>query len=490
MNKSLIVKMVLFLLVALTMTACTQVSGDGVILGNNYMLKAGETHKGDLAVLGGNVSLQSGSTVDGDLFVLGGNITIEDDSTINGDMAALGGNVTMEGRATGDVGAVGGNVDVGGTIKGDLAVIGGNANLLETAVVDGDINLFGGQLNRAQGARVDGNIEQKNEFQESLATPPDDDDDDDEVILGGPPISPGKWRSVEGPGFLGRIVGDIFWNVALLIVLGLITWLTAAFMPEQMMNVRQTILEATPISFGLGLLTSVASVVVIPLALLLLVTICLALVPIAAYALLGVATLFGWIVIGQIIGERLLVASGRSQPGFIFSSVVGVTVLTVIANMPVVGEIPCIGFLLGLLGWLAFILAASTGLGAVLLTRFGARLYPGPGYSFSGRGGPRGSSSIGLGPRVRWADPAPNVSDEERAASEVELNARIKAALAEADRIAGAERGARKGEPDIEGSEGETPEQPERPVQAGPEVDEASRRKPGDEPGEGKEPEL
>lgn len=481
MNKNLITKIVLFLLVALMTTACTQVSGDGVIMGDNFALKAGETHNGDLAVLGGNVSLQSGSKVDGDLFVLGGNITIEDDSTIDGDMAALGGNVTMEGQVAGDVGAVGGNVDVGGAIKGDLAIIGGNANLLETAMVDGDINLFGGQLNRAQGARVGGNIEQNNEFQESLATPPDDDDNG--AIRGRPAMSPGRWDSVDGPGFLGRIAGDIFWNVALLIVLSLITWLTAAFMPEQMMNVRQTILQAAPISFGLGLLTSVAGVVVIPLAVLLLVTVCLALVPIAAYALLGVATLFGWIVIGQIIGERLLAASGRPQSGFVFSSVIGVAVLTVIANMPVIGEIPCIGFLLGLLGWLAFILAASTGLGAVLLTRFGARLYPGPGYSFSGHGGPRGSSSIGLGPRVRWADPAPNVSDEARAASEVELNARIKAALAKADGIAGPETEARQVEPKTEGPAGEAPEQPEKPVQDGPEADdETPRQKPGDEP--------
>ncbi|MCP4284607.1 MAG: hypothetical protein GY792_09170 [Gammaproteobacteria bacterium] len=205
-------------------------------------------------------------------------------------------------------------------------------------------------------------------------------------------------------------------------------------MPEQMMNVRRTVTDSTAVSFGLGLMTSL---VFIPIAALLLITICLAIFPIAAYALMGVGMLFGWIVIGQLIGERLLSSNGRPLPSFVLSTLVGVTVLTIVTNMPVIGEIPFLGFLLGLVGSIVGLVVAMAGLGAVLLTRFGTRSYPtGPSYAYAGGPSPSPSYSSGGGggSRVRWTDPAPDVSEEAVPASEVELNAKIKAALAKADK--------------------------------------------------------
>jgi hypothetical protein len=246
-------------------------------------------------------------------------------------------------------------------------------------------------------------------------------------------------------------------------------------MPEQMLNVRQTVLESAPLSFGLGLITSIVALVAIPLAVLLLATFCLAIIPIAAYLLLGIAALFGWIVVGQIIGERLLAVSGRTQPDFIFSSLVGMSVLILLAKMPVIGQIPCIGFLLNLFGSIVFFVVVLTGLGAVLLTRFGTRLYPAPAYGSPGSAGPAASSPISSGPRVRWTGPEPQVSEEDRAASEAELNARIKAALAEADNLAKKVResaAAVSGEP-VEYTE---------PDQDTPDQEPTPRPKPGDKP--------
>jgi hypothetical protein len=236
--------------------------------------------------------------------------------------------------------------------------------------------------------------------------------------------------------FVFSIFTEIVWTIALLLTLALISWLVAAFMPEQMMTVRNAISESAGLSFGLGLITTLVSIVV---GVVLLITICLAFVPIIGYILLSIASLFGWIVIGQMFGERLLIASGRHEAGLIYSTIFGVVLLTVLTGMPVIGQIPCLGWVLWLVGGIIGTILSLTGLGAVLLTRFGSRPYPPvPGSSSDS---PRPSASSGMGgggyspssPKVRWTDPTPNVSEDDIASSEAELRAKIKAALAEAD---------------------------------------------------------
>ena len=85
---------------------------------------------------------------------------------------------------------------------------------------------------------------------------------------------------------------DLAWTLTLLVGLAAISWLVATFMPNQMQQVGDTVAESGPVSFGVGLLTVILSVAVgIPL----LITICLAFIPILVYILIGIATLFGWI---------------------------------------------------------------------------------------------------------------------------------------------------------------------------------------------------
>jgi hypothetical protein len=161
------------------------------------------------------------------------------------------------------------------------------------------------------------------------------------------------------------------------------------------------------------------------------------------------------------------------------SSLVGVSVLTLLTNMPVIGQIPCIGLLLNLIGSLVGIVVALTGIGAVLLTRFGTRPYQPSTYSYSGSPSPSRSPSSGR--PVRWVDPAPDVSEEEVPASEAELNAKIKAALNEADQTAGAEP-----------SEGATPvdqeDPPAKPKK--PKNGEAQDKSPTEPVEQGPEPET
>lgn len=383
---------------------------------------------GGKVVFGDNFTLKSGQTLDGDLAVFGGNVTTEPDSMVKGDMIVFGGNVTANGTVDGDVAAIGGNVTINGRVNGDIGSMGGNVTVSESATVEGDIATFGGRADVAEGADVRGGVASPHTFEF-----------DGDNFDGTPPKAPrpdfGPDHSSDWPfggifGWLGRVIGGIFRTVALLVTVGLISWLVAAFLPEQMMTVRNTLSDSTAISFGMGLLTTLVAVFVGGI---LFITICLAFIPIIAWIVLAIAALFGWIVIGHILGERLLAATGRHDSSLVASTLVGVLVLTLLTNMPVIGEIPCIGWLLGFLGAVIGIILSITGLGAVLLTRFGTRPYPAaPAYSggFSG-GGPTPRPSGSSGPRVHWTDPAPTVSEDDPIASEAELNARIKAALAD-----------------------------------------------------------
>lgn len=435
---------------------------------------------GAQVVFGNNLDVENETTLNRDVVVFGGQVFVDETSKINGDMAVFGGNVDIQGAIDGDTIVFGGYVTVDGTIDGDIGLVGGNISLGETAVVKGDIGLVGGQPDIAEGAVVEGEIRGPNQFEYEYG---DQRSDDDGGFIPTPPAPPVAPDFPFGNGFspfrwISNVVSDIFWNISLLVTLGLISWLVAAFMPEQMLNVRNTVTGAGPLSFGVGFLSSVVTAVSV----LLVFTICLAFVPAAAALVIGVAALFGWIVIGQIIGERLLVASGVPYPNFIVSSIIGVAVLTLVTNMPVIGQIPCIGFLLSLVGSIVGLIVVFTGIGAVLLTRFGTRSYAsGSGYSYGGGSGGGASPSPTGGSRVRWTDPAPDVSEEEPTSSEAELNAKIKAALAEADQAAKADAPA-DAKPEEEAPEDEeTPEDETPPAEEKPKKRSARRKKPKDD---------
>ncbi len=109
----------------LTLTGCVGVSlqEEGLVLGESYRLKSGETLNTDLTILGGNAELEQGSTVNGDLAVIGGNVTI--DGTVTGDVSVLGGYVQLQDHAV---------------IKGSLGALGGTVRRADGAVVEGETN--------------------------------------------------------------------------------------------------------------------------------------------------------------------------------------------------------------------------------------------------------------------------------------------------------------------------------------------------------------
>ena len=111
------------ILALLAPTALAQdIGGDRLVIGQSFVLKAGEELNGSLAVMGGSVTVQADSAVRGDITVLGGALT------------------------------------VAGTVEGDVAIFGGSATLQETAVVNGNVAAFGGSVRRDPGAIVTGDV--------------------------------------------------------------------------------------------------------------------------------------------------------------------------------------------------------------------------------------------------------------------------------------------------------------------------------------------
>lgn len=317
---------VLLLALALPSTAfARELNDDQVVFGNNFILRSGDVLDGNLIVFGGNVDLEPGSTVDGDVVVFGG--------VINAD----------------------------GLITGTLVGLGGPVNLGGTAVVEGELVSAGSPINQSPGAVIEGQM----------------------VDLAQGPFMfdfPGGMQN--WPNNMQWSGADWGWNpwvrlgqfVLWLIVGTIVATMTLLFVPDHTERVRYTAINSLLPSLGIGLL---AGLVFIPLIfilafvmIILVVTICfLPLVLFAAIFVAVVAWAFGLIALGYEIGERLNQGLNQDWAAPLSAGIGTFLLLVVVNGLEVV--LPCVG-------WIFPILAGSLGLGAVLLSRFGTRIYPEP----------------------------------------------------------------------------------------------------------------
>jgi len=116
------------------------------------------------------------------------------------------------------------------------------------------------------------------------------------------------------------------------------------------------------LSFVFGLMTIVLA---LGIALLLAITICFIPLALLLMAALVLAITFGWIALGWLLGDRLLRTLSPGEPHLLLSGVIGVALITLVA------QLPCLGIVLA-------VLASNLGLGAVILTRMGTQPYPTP----------------------------------------------------------------------------------------------------------------
>jgi hypothetical protein len=315
------------------------------------VLAQGGDNGGGQVTFGKDLVLNEGDVINDSVVVFGGNLVMAKGSRINGDTVVFGGN---------------GRID--GEINGDVAFIGGGANLGPTARVDGDLSSVGGALTIDKAAYVRGQVIQANDFDGGRAPFPHF----------GPQVF--QWGSSwdGGPNLFGRffrlISGLVLWFVAAMVVAA-IGVAVVIFLPEPVEVVGNTINQAGPASFGLGLLTQiVAAALVVFFA----ITICLSPVSILLAAAMALAVLYGWIVAGYLLGRRLLKAMQKngSEPAPVAAAAVGIFAATLLpSELMVLGDIPCLGVLFWLTGAGLWLVIASTGLGAVVLSRFGTQAY-------------------------------------------------------------------------------------------------------------------
>lgn len=287
----------------------------------------------DKVVIGENFTLAAGQVLTGSLVVLGGNAEIAAGAEVTGQVVVFGGNVTLAGR-----------------VGQDLVIFGGNADLLNTGVVAGRLVTSGGSISRAEGSQVQGGETQS-------------------------PAPPSAWtpRAADSPaGPLDQLLVFVWNGLRTLAVAGvtaLLAMVVVLLLPEPTARVSGAIAAAPGLTGGLGLLTLIA-VPVLALLLTALTLLCLSPISLLALLVYGVALVFGWLALGTLLGERLAAALRRPGLSPVLAAGLGTFLLSLLAGglslLPVIG---------GVLSGLTNSILLAIGLGAVTLTRFGARPY-------------------------------------------------------------------------------------------------------------------
>jgi len=290
---------------------------------------------GTAAVFGQDFFLEEGERLDDDLVVIAGRAHLQQDSILDGDVVIVGGEVEIE-----------------GTVTGDVAVLGGSLELGASSVIEGDVVAFG-RIRRHPEAEIHGNMIEGEKIGTSFKYLP--------TIINGAsgtvqhPLPPTASRT-DGLGWGIRLLRALGTIVALLIVAAL----AVVLLPDTVDRMTDVMSGSALLSLGVGLLTILLSMVLLPL----LVLICIG-IPVAIVLALAlmIAGLVGWVAAGKVIGQKVLqvLHAGGQTP--LVEVLVGVFLISVLAQVECAGPILSIA----LLGW---------GLGAVVLTRFGTVAYP------------------------------------------------------------------------------------------------------------------
>ena len=307
---------------------------------------------GDQFCTGGNTVVHSEDVVDS-VILFGCNATIQNGARVNKDVVSFGGNVTIEKgvRVDGDVVVFGGNVSIAGSANRDVTIFGGNVTLESSAIVERDVVVVGGNVDQKEGATVKGRVTRG----ESGITRPV------------PPIPPSVTPAVVGSSIAGGLVGAawaVVRGILYALALAALGALVVVFLPQQARQVIEVSQKSALPSLGVGCLTIF---VAITLSILLIITICG--IPFGVLLLIAfaIASAFGWIAVGWLVGEKVMesVKVRESWKTPVVTVIVGVLLLAVVSAVPFVG-------------WVVAMFFGLLGLGAVVLTRFGTRPYPMP----------------------------------------------------------------------------------------------------------------
>lgn len=225
-----------------------------------------------------------------------------------------------------DAVAIGGSVYIDGVVDQDAVAVGGSVHLGETAVIHGDVVTVGGSIDRAEGAVIYGSTVDVSAV--NL-----------ENIFDNMDFS---------PEFHGIPTGLRFIPIIGLIALAM---LLTVIMPKELNKVASVARDEPVIMFLWGLL---GAILIIPLALMLLISIVgIALIPLEILAVF-LASLIGYIAVSIIIGKRVLRALKNDNPNIVLSTLIGILLLWLVGLIPFFGT-------------LVKVIACTIGFGAVII---------------------------------------------------------------------------------------------------------------------------
>ena len=288
------------------------------------------------------------------------------------DIVRIGGEVHVEAdeRIRGNVVVIGGSVVVDGEVQGDIVVVGGSARFGPEAVAERDVTIVGGRLTRAPGARFSRGV-----------TEVGIDMFDFSGFSGFPSI---RFPDPSRPWFRSMDLVGTMLRFAFFGLLGSIVLLVAAGSVERV--ARRAALEPVKAGF-VGFL---AQMLFVPLLLigtiLLVVTLVgiplLALMPVLFVAVLAVMVL-GFTGVAQRVGQLATRRTGETGRSVLLPFWLGLAVLMTPGLFGEVlglldGPFGIFAVTLGVVGFVVEYVAWTTGIGAVILNKFGGGPVPAP----------------------------------------------------------------------------------------------------------------
>jgi hypothetical protein len=271
-------------------------------------------------IVGDTYILKSHEKIDGNIVGIGTTLVIEQDALVMGNISLIGSNLELSGR-----------------IAGDLNVLAGSSFIKESAIITGNINQIFQTTNIAPKALVNGGI---NTY---------------------------SFPSAASGDTGNRVVGLLEWlrpgkilalQAAQILLLILLSSIGVYLFKNPINRVASALLANLPASWGAGLLTIITAPIV---AFVLIITICLSPVGILLLIAFLFCCLWGLVALSSIVGTKLvnwLKLDWSIEP----ATILGALLLGIVTSL--LSFIPCIGFLLNLM-------ITATGIGGVLLSRFG-----------------------------------------------------------------------------------------------------------------------
>lgn len=252
---------------------------------------------------------------EGHVLVVGGTGVADADARIDGVVVMLEGALTLD-----------------GTVAGDVFLMGGTLALGDEARVGGRIVVAGGELSASEAATVAGGVTR-------------------DLQLAAEAVRPTPTPAQRAARFLVQ---------TLLLVLA--AFVAVLLVPRATERTAEAIARHPVVTVAMGALAGL-----IGLVLLVAMAFTVVLIPAAliGFVLFGVATVFGWLAFGRLVG-RALHRRGVGPHGVRAQAVVGAVVFVVALHA--VAAVPWIGAPLSLL-------ASVMALGAVVLTGFGSRRF-------------------------------------------------------------------------------------------------------------------